>query len=339
MKRLLSIALLSLSLEVSAAVSIFQYVVPSGEIMPPAPGFLAESAVVPTIGSFTAATPSVTMALPGHPAPVNMALVRSESRGNGFTWVGRVNGYAMQSVVTVAEGHLLARLFTELGNYEIRTSSAGASLGTVDPTFRIVDEVVTPSSRLCCTSEANDAQKIVRAPDSGNDPIRTLVGYTSAARVAAGGTAQIQALAQYVIDLNNQIYMNSQVSEVRLQLAGTMEVNHADPSLSIQFLDEIRLDPNIADVRNATYADIVVVLAEDLVDVAGIAYGNFSPGPAFESFAFALSERAYAGLFVFAHEVGHLQGMGHYSLSAPAAYVWGHPHVAFVGPPFTQGFS
>lgn len=132
--------------------------------------------------------------------------------------------------------------------------------------------------------------------------------------------------------------MNSQVSEVRLQLAGTMEVNHADPSLSIQFLDEIRLDPNIADVRNATYADIVVVLAEDLVDVAGIAYGNFSPGPAFESFAVALSERAYAGLFVFAHEVGHLQGMGHYSLSAPAAYVWGHPHVAFVGPPFTQGF-
>jgi hypothetical protein len=30
--------------------------------------------------------------------------------------------------------------------------------------------------------------------------------------------------------------------------------------------------------------------------------------------------------------------MGHYSLSDPAAYVWGHPYIGFVDTPYTQGF-
>lgn len=345
MKRLIMSVLFLLSVDVHATISLFQYIEPSGDPPPPSPGLSAEYAISPTIDSFSESTPTVTMVLPGHPAPVTMTRLRSESRESGFSWVGNINGYVTPSVVTVDGDHLLARLFSALGDYEIRVSSAGASLGIIDSTFRIVDETVTAPIKVCCArkttggTNSSFSAEAAKAAANAHDPIRVLVGYTTAARaISAGGISQIQAKAQYAIDLNNQIYRNSQAPEVRLELAGTIEVNHPDPWPYLEFLDNVRLDADLRSARNALYADVVVVLVEDAVGVSGVAYGNFSLDPAFAETAYALSEHAVTGLFVFAHEVGHLEGMGHWELSAPAAFVWGHPKIGFPDTTHSQGF-
>ena len=137
--------------------------------------------------------------------------------------------------------------------------------------------------------------------------IDVAVVYTSAARVAAGGAAGIEAVIDLMIAETNEAYAASGVLH-RLELVATQEVSYAYSMTGRGGLDVRRLvDPldgymdEVHPLRDRTGADLVHLIVEP--DVGGIAAEPFPS-------AFGITCLRCGGL-TFAHELGHNMGLEH----------------------------
>ena len=142
---------------------------------------------------------------------------------------------------------------------------------------------------------------------SGSDvTIDVAVLYTPAARAAAGGTAEVEAVIDLMMAETNQAYEASGVQQ-RVVLVERSEVAYNETGDSELDLGRLA-DPSdghmdqIHAVRDRVGADLVHLIVDaDKADVGGIAAGI--PG------VFGLT--GHSGGVIFAHELGHNMGLFH----------------------------
>jgi hypothetical protein len=138
--------------------------------------------------------------------------------------------------------------------------------------------------------------------------IDAMVVYTTTARVAAGGVAQIEAAIELAIADANAAFARSAI-DTTLRLVHSQEVSYAEtgdweidgPRLvdpADGFLDEVHA------LRDQYGADCVSLWVEEL-NAGGIGY---FPHPSLEGIGtsgFSMLRRSGAALLTFAHEIGH----------------------------------
>ena len=153
------------------------------------------------------------------------------------------------------------------------------------------------------------------------------VVYTPAAREAAGGVAEIEAVIDLMVAETNQAYSASDVRH-RLALVGREEVPYTEVN---DHVDLARLaDPSDGHLdgahalRDRTGADLVHMI----FDTGGASY---AAGIAFLGGAFGLTSYNGGGA-IFAHELGHNMGLRHdrYQVHHYEGQVRSHPAYGYV---------
>jgi peptidyl-Asp metalloendopeptidase len=167
----------------------------------------------------------------------------------------------------------------------------------------------------------------IAADNSGNPQIDVMVVYTTLAKNGAGGTANIKALIQNAVDVANDAYANSFVTQ-RINLVHTAEVGYNEGAAS--HLSWLRTNANVGSLRNTHGADLVAMVTNTGQGWCGIAYVMRTVSNSFESHGFSVTARGCIGGLVFAHELGHNMGLEHDPANgtAPAnasyPYAFGH---------------
>jgi hypothetical protein len=161
----------------------------------------------------------------------------------------------------------------------------------------------------------------------GDDPLSTrlLIVYDE---LAENDVSDMTAFAAALVESANSSYANSDISTMRLELAGIHELENRPDGNSGIILRQLTNQYDITfdsahAVRDALDADIVAHITE-LNDACG--RGWLSPGNG--GFAFSTTDVDCAlGNLSFAHEVGHNQGCTHDPDNAGGAYVeYGYGH-------------
>jgi hypothetical protein len=158
------------------------------------------------------------------------------------------------------------------------------------------------------------------AADGAVPFVDIMIVYTPAARAAAGGTTEIQALVGGYVDSANQIYADSGV-EHRLRLVHTAQIAYVESGNLLTDLARLRnpSDGFMDDVhalRDAFGADCVSLATTEAS--AGTGYLMATVSPSFEDSAFS-ALGANIGVHVLAHEVGHNMGLDHNNPPGPAS--------------------
>ncbi len=147
--------------------------------------------------------------------------------------------------------------------------------------------------------------------------IDVLVVYTSAASVANGGTAGIEALIDAGMAELNTAMVNSQIA-TSFVLVDTQEVIYTESGSLGTDLTRLRepgdgsLD-EVHDLRDAAMADIVLLITApgDVCGIANIGVGpGLTPTPQ-NAFGVVSYTCVTGGVSAFAHEVGHIMGIRH----------------------------
>lgn len=228
-----------------------------------------------------------------------------------FTWRGKFPQDGGDITLTCVDGYCAGVI------------QSPTSLYTIAPTevphisiLKKLDPQVAPTCGGAPPVEAplpaNEAARPTIVSTTSVSTLDIMIVYTTQARVAAGGTAQMLAQVQNAVDAANTAYINSQIN-ARLRLVQTTEVNYAETPDFFQMLEWLRTDPTVAARRNTCQADLVSMLVNN-TSLGGRGYlmqsGNI--GPAFEAYAFSVVCWYYASsYYVLAHEVGHNLGCHH----------------------------
>ncbi len=158
------------------------------------------------------------------------------------------------------------------------------------------------------------------APPSAADPndvVDIIIGYTPQARIQAGGTAAMIAVANQSVTFANTAYSNSLVPlSVNPVWIGEVDYTESPSSMSTDlsrisntndgYYDEL------ASLREAHRADMVTLLVRDVVGgTCGIAWQMSTPSNAFQSSAYSVTAQTCVTNQTFAHELGHNMGCAH----------------------------
>ena len=249
---------------------------------------------------------------------VNLDHVERQS-GNSVAWSGRVEGTPLGSATFVRSGNsLIGSLSRGDGKiYQVRTEDDGTQWMVE------IDQAAFPSADELESASFPPAFPETSVPGgtAGDDgsAIDVMVLYTPAARVAAGGSTQMQQLVQLGVAETNAGYANSGVVQ-RVRLVYSGEVNYteaADFSTDLNrlsnsgdgYLDEV------ANLRNTYGADLVSLWRAPNSQVCGLAWlldrVDLSPS-ALSMYGFSVvAEDCATGYYSFGHEMGHNMGADH----------------------------
>lgn len=168
---------------------------------------------------------------------------------------------------------------------------------------------------------------------ANNTPISVLVVYTPEARVAAGGTAAIQARATQAVNDANTAYQNSGVN-IQLRLVYAGEVSYAESGNFYTDLYRLTLPSDgfmdeVHQLRNQYQADMVSLLINNM-QYCGLGWLGAAASWA-DAYMFSTTNQYCAAYLTFAHELGHNMGANHNKENAGGAgaysYSYGH-HLA-----------
>jgi len=269
-----------------------------------------------------AAVEAVAVALRGGPAAVGEAWSLPLASGTrswtttslegavegDFSWRGVAAGDADSQAIVVRRGRALSGLIsTAEAMYELVPAADGNYLVKLD------------SQRFpqCGGGVAVEAgwsmqPSAAASADNRGGPVSidVMVVYTPEARDAAGGTSQIEAVAQAAVDASNLSFENA-LSTPRFRLVATRLANYNDSGSGSTDLSWVRNDAQIAAWRDEVGADMVGLIANS-IGGCGIASVMRNPGPGFAGSAFQVTARGCAvGNLSYAHEHGHNMGMEH----------------------------
>lgn len=259
-----------------------------------------------------------------------------EVRGPGdLVWRGRFED-AGAAILTLKNGFVVGLLFAPDALYELAATGRGQVLNRLDP------EAFDPCAHEDGASRfdpglligaksgfAVEGLDLTPKADFNNVDIMTV--YTAAARIGAGGTAQIEATAQSAIDISNTALANSDAA-TRFTLVHTAEVSYVETGNIGAARNWVRNDPTVNELRDQHAADLVGMLVENGGGFCGIAFlmGNEDP-VAFAPNGYQVTARVCAvGNLTYAHEHGHNMGLQHNPENgAPpsqAIFPWSYGH-------------
>ena len=183
--------------------------------------------------------------------------------------------------------------------------------------------------------ESPSAGATVAADGAADDGslIDVLFVFTPAASAAARGAAAMAAQLESHVAYTNAAYLASDVAQ-RVRLVHAEPVAYVTSGSIITDVQRLK-DPGdgfldeVHPLRDAHAADLVCLIVNSAS--AGTAFQMQTLSPGFEDSAFAVIAVNVAG-DVFAHEAGHIMGLGHDSVpgaTAVSCYAFGHK---FSGP-------
>ncbi len=153
---------------------------------------------------------------------------------------------------------------------------------------------------------------------------RLLVLFT--ANAAQG--RDINGIISLAIQEANEAYTNSQVTNLKIALAHSQQINFTESNDIERDLLDLRNDVQVQNLRNQHNADAVLLLTDGNYGSAG---GIASEILATTNSAHAIVQAEFSGGadYVFAHELGHLQGAQHHpddpvDVNGPFSYGFGH---------------
>jgi hypothetical protein len=242
----------------------------------------------------------------------------------GYTWLGRILGKPASEVVLsfdqgTLHGHI--NLVDQLFAVEYSGNGGLHYVLELNPAnFDPCGGGLLPPANTPVPAEATAVAEVETPPFppppdvTGNPIIDVLVVYTSAARSAAGGTQAMLNEVNTAINLTNQSYANTNVSQrVRLVYAAEVaytESGNMDTDLnrltntSDGFMDEVHV------WRNQFKADMVALLTQS-AQYCGLAWLMTNVNTSFNTLAFSVTQRGCINGHTFAHELGHNMGSQH----------------------------
>lgn len=258
-----------------------------------------------------------------------------------YTWYGRVVGGADAGgtyVLSVEEDAVMGAVWLDDARaFEIKSDAAGVLWAT---------EIHQAAFEPCATGpehcvHAHHAPHEARpepvggarggACEDDGSLIDVMVVYTPSARVAAGGTNAVRALANSAVASANNAYQNSNIA-TRLRLVYLDEISYTEGtsfsndlsrlrSTSDGFMDEVHA------IRDDVKADMVALINNN-TGACGVAYLMTNLSNSFRTSAFSVTRHSCAvGNLTFAHELGHNMGSAHdrdNSSNALFSYSYGH---------------
>lgn len=243
-----------------------------------------------------------------------------------YTWYGEVDTNQVDEcrtgnmMVIAQNGERFGYLTLEDRSYSIEDLSGG---------LQALVEKPHPTEPFEICGTPNDEAEFTSGGDlgawdrsSGNCDIRVLVLFTDRANSIL---TNVNNVATTAIAQTNQAFQNSGLapSTVRVVLAGVENFpGYSESGKEFEgVLHDIRTNTYVATRRNATGADVVVLMVDRRVMqnrlVAGITY--LGAGDPSSGFAVVEGSRMHTQGFTFAHELGHILGCRHEPCAAEGA--------------------
>jgi hypothetical protein len=247
-----------------------------------------------------------------------------------YTWSGRLDGVDGGHVVlAVRDGAVVGHVTMPGRVFRIGHAPDGTQV------VEQVDTAALPpeAEPIVPSLPAGDVPAGAVAGDSASQ-IDVMIVYTAAARVAAGGTAAIQAEASAAVASANQAYANNGLVQ-RLRLVFSGEVEFTETGNFNADLSALRNNAAVAALRDTYGADLVSLFVSNgpSAPFCGIGYLMSTNSTSFAPFAFNIVERDCASSnLTFAHELGHNMGAHHdpYVAADPGLFAYSHGHVDLV---------
>ena len=225
----------------------------------------------------------------------------------GYAWVGSVAGVAESTVVLgVSEGMLAGTISLPKAVYTV--SRAGGRYAVAEIVRSALPRESLPIDVSAQRLAIHAADRLASA-DPG-DVLDVLVLYTPQARSDAGGAASIDARITAAVAEANQAYTASRIP-IRLNLAAAVEYDYVESGHTSIDLDAVQKSDRARALRDRYNADLVTLILAS-ADAGGQAFLMAGADPGFAPFAFSVVvSYPLAGLYNFAHELGHNMGCNH----------------------------
>lgn len=259
-----------------------------------------------------------------------------ENTNNGYSFFGHIEGQPTQKValnVVNNQAYAGTVLLDDI-SYKIIPESDGISIiepilgeehqcggGKVDHELeRQIESQVTPAIDLQISNEV--------ANNTANSQVDVMLLYTGAARVGAGGTSYMQALAQQSIDQMNLSLENSEVN-AWVNLVYANEISYQETGNGSTDLNWVTSNAYVGQLRNTYGADLVGMIIENPGNLCGLGWYMSTPSTNFASRGFQVTRRNCVGGWTISHEFGHNMGLQHDERNAggtpgPYQYNYGH---------------
>ena len=272
---------------------------------------LFDSAIAPTQSKVAQVTKTLTLNL--FPDVILTAtLDKAQVKGNGLTWLGRVDGVANSKVIfTLQKNALAGTITTPKAVYQIRYAG-----NNVHQVTQINPKAFPPERKSLAVDKSKLATTQAMQNKDDGTQIDMLVLYTPAAKNAAVDENNIKAMITDAVLEANTALTDSQITP-RVTLLDALEIAYAEfgdfdtDLLRLQNPSDGFMDEAIT-LRNKYGADVVTLVIEGS-QYCGVAFDIMNPvSSAFAPYAFdVVAVNCLLGNYTFVHELGHLMSARH----------------------------
>ncbi len=256
---------------------------------------------------------------------------RVDERGlTDYAWCGKASGDPISNVVlTISDKTMFGRIEYLDCVYKVEPVGEGSlhRITKLDPTKVMPlenDALISPQKlEQNGIAPQGSSQKPLSATLDDGSVIDIMVLYTEGMATTYPGTL-IDTLINYLVDLANQAYINSQIN-TRLRIVKTQQVSYTDGdslvTAIVELTDGTGVFSNVATWRNTYGADVVTLLRkyQDSNDSCGVAWlmASHQINSSFAPLAFSVVQEGsrtgggFCDDYSLAHEVGHNMGCDH----------------------------